>query len=973
MNKSTIVFSNWKCRRLKFLASLAAAGCVLLFANRCAGEVAWWDTDHDERAQLIVQNQSSNTLYAGYPVAESLDTGTLVSAGDMLASGNDLRIIYYNGASNVELDRRIIYMNSDTTLVWFAVQQDIAPSAADSNYWMYYNHPSASAPNVDIDSIFVPPKDGYSAALYFFESGSGTTLEDTSGNDNDGTVNNMDNTNWVEGKHSLGLHFDGSSEYISVPDDAILDIEDEITLETWFKLDNAFGPDSENYDMSLLEKGPYGLRLDHVTGELVFSLSGWTVEYDSPQSEIYSLALYNGKLFAGTGESGIVHTFDGATWSSEDITDEKDVMCLCVYGGKLYAGTGEAQGIGGGKIYVYDGISWVLEYDTPSKNIRSMAVYRDTLFAGSGNSGLVYKFDGTSWSSQDITNDWDIFSLRVYNNKLYAGTGNPSAQGKGYFYSYDGTWSLEYDSPSKNIYSMAVYTDTLFATSGDEGLVYKFDGTSWSSEDITSQKDVLSIFVYSGKLYAGTGTFGSPIGAGLIYEYDGSSWSLSYNTPQKDVFSLGDYNGLLYLGTGNSGIIYTYPDEAVLASAQGLWNAAQFYHVAGTFDGSDMKIFVDGILDTSNSVSVIIDKDTSALMIGGGIDTTFFRGSLDGMGVSGVARTDFWYAKISPEPTVALAGTGTYTSMGDINRSTSDGNIAIYWRSVSGRTYDVFYCDTLQGTYTDVADVVASGDTTSWTDDGSATGTHPDSVVARFYRVECQTGALSRNTTGKMKRSIVSGMQLVSNPFIPYNSSIQSVLGGQLTGAADEGYADRVWKYDTDIDDYVFAWLVAGVGAPYDGKWWSSQDFEESTMDLGPDCGFWIQSRNAAQEMTFVGEVSDTSDRVISIVSGMQLFGSPYPDTVLLKNSDLIEDGATGATTELNADRIWWWDPDSTKYDYAWLVDDTGGPNDSLWWDSDPWGETSITLRPGEGYWYQTRGNPFTWSYSKPYDAPPNP
>ena len=968
MNKSTIVFNNRKRTTLKFFASLLAAGCVLLFANRCAGDTAWWDTDYDQRIQLIVQNQSSNTMYAGYPVAESLDTGTLVSAGDMLPTGDDLRIVYFNGSSNVELDRRIIYMNSDTSRVWFAVQQDISASAADSNYWMYYNYPSASAPTVDIDSIFVPPKDGNTVALYFFESGSGTTLEDTSGNANDGALQNMDNTNWVEGKHSLGLHFDGSSEYVSVPDDPTLDISDEITLETYFRLVDAFGPDSENYDMSLLEKGPYGLRLDHVTGELVFSLSGWTVEYDSPQSDIYSLALYNGKLFAGTGESGIVHTFDGATWSGEDITDEKDVMCLCLYGGKLYAGTGDAQGSGGGKIYVYDGISWSLEYDTPSTGIRSMAVYRDTLFAASGDEGLIYKFDGTSWSSKDITNDEYISSLQVYNNKLYAGT-----LGRGLFYSYNGAWFLEYNSPSEDIYSMAVYTDTLFAGSGNEGLVYKFDGASWSSEDITSQKDVLSLFVYSGKLYAGTGAFRSGIGAGLIYEYDGSSWSVSCNTPQEDVFSLGDYNGLLYLGTGNSGIIYTYPDEQVLASAQSLWNAAQFYHVAGTSDGSDMKIFVDGILDTSNSVTMIIEKDTSSLMIGGGIDTTFFRGSLDGMGISGVARTDFWYGQISPEPSVSAGQAVTYTSMGEIARSTSNGDVTVKWRSVSGKTYDVFYCDTLQGTYTDVADVVASGDTTSWTDDGSATGTHPDSVVARFYRVECQTGALSRNTTGKMKRSIASGMQLVSNPFIPDSSSIQSVLGGQLTGAADEGYADRVWKYDTATDDYVFAWLVAGVGAPYDGKWWSSQDFEESTMDLGPDCGFWIQSRNGAQEMTFVGEVSDTSDRAISIVEGMQLFGSSYLDTVLLKYSELYEDGATGAPSELNADRVWWWDPDSSEYDYAWLVDSTGSPSDGLWWDSDPWGEASITLRPGEGYWYQTRGDPFTWSYLKPYDAPPNP
>ena len=442
-----------------------------------------------------------------------------------------------------------------------------------------------------------------------------------------------------------------------------------------------------------------------------------------------------------------------------------------------------------------------------------------------------------------------------------------------------------------------------------------------------------------------------------------------HNTKNRDLFV--DYvkSDVTYSTQASSGDMTSTVIDYFWLSGEGGWSSVRwnddettgdikyqvYYDVSGT-----PTIVPDGDLPNNSS-----GFDDSPIDISG-LDTTtynklYIKATLTDVGGSPLLQD--WTCEAGfTIPTIA-----------GIARATSDGDMTISWGSISGKTYDVYYSDTLQGTYTDVADVVASGDTTSWVDDGSATGSHPDSVVARFYKVECQTGGMSRSTTGKIKRAIASGMQLVSNPLVPFDSSIQSVLGGQLTGAPDEGYADRVWKYDTEVDDYVFAWLVDGVGAPYDGKWWSSQSFEQSSMDLGPDCGFWIQSRNGTQEITFVGQVSDTSDRVISIVDGMQLFGNAYPDTVLLKDSELYEDGATGAPSELNADRVWWWDPDSSYYDYAWLVDSTGSPSDGLWWDSDPWGETSITLRPGQGYWYQARGNPFTWSYLKPYDVPPNP
>ena len=305
-------------------------------------------------------------------------------------------------------------------------------------------------------------------------------------------------------------------------------------------------------------------------------------------------------------------------------------------------------------------------------------------------------------------------------------------------------------------------------------------------------------------------------------------------------------------------------------------------------------------------------------------------------------------------------------------RDTANEDISITWASVSGRKYEVLFSNSLQGSY-QVAEVVEASDTFSfWADDGSSTGDHPSDVIARFYKVKLERGPISRNTVGKMTRHLTSEMSLVSVPLVPYSLSIQDVISTQLTGAPDEGYADRVWEWNAPTQSYNHAWLVAGVGEPFDGKWWDSREFRESEMELPPGRGFWIQSRNGEQSVTFVGQVFDDSSLVIEIGYPMQLVGSCYPDTVRLVDSELREDGATGRPSELTADRVWLWDESQRVYDYAWLVDSVGPDFDGKWWDSDPWGETSITLRPGVGYWFQLRNETFTWTYPKPYAEPPN-
>jgi Concanavalin A-like lectin/glucanases superfamily/Pectate lyase superfamily protein len=64
------------------------------------------------------------------------------------------------------------------------------------------------------------------------DAGSGSSLADGSGYENDGTINGP---SWATGIAGKGLSFDGTNDYVSVPDDDSLDITDAVTLSCWVK------------------------------------------------------------------------------------------------------------------------------------------------------------------------------------------------------------------------------------------------------------------------------------------------------------------------------------------------------------------------------------------------------------------------------------------------------------------------------------------------------------------------------------------------------------------------------------------------------------------------------------------------------------------------------------------------------------------------------------------------------------------
>lgn len=91
--------------------------------------------------------------------------------------------------------------------------------------------------------VAVTPSTSGLVGYWSFNEGSGTTVDDSSGNGNDGTF--VNSPTWVEGSFGNGLNFDGSSDYINVGSDDSIDFggQNQITVSAWANIESS-GSDS---------------------------------------------------------------------------------------------------------------------------------------------------------------------------------------------------------------------------------------------------------------------------------------------------------------------------------------------------------------------------------------------------------------------------------------------------------------------------------------------------------------------------------------------------------------------------------------------------------------------------------------------------------------------------------------------------------------------------------------------------------
>jgi hypothetical protein len=111
--------------------------------------------------------------------------------------------------------------------------------------------------------IPVAPDNANLAAAWNFDEGSGSAIADSSGNGNNGAA--IGGPTWVAGLVGNGaLSFDGIDDFVEVPDDPSLDIEDTLTISTWVNIVDA------SLNSFLVVKQPSGTAPDNYPGNYEF-------------------------------------------------------------------------------------------------------------------------------------------------------------------------------------------------------------------------------------------------------------------------------------------------------------------------------------------------------------------------------------------------------------------------------------------------------------------------------------------------------------------------------------------------------------------------------------------------------------------------------------------------------------------------------------------------------------------------------
>jgi uncharacterized delta-60 repeat protein len=143
-------------RRLGILL-LPAILLVPDLAQAAAPAGQWWNAAYTQRQNITV-TAGTTLIPTQYSVPFTLDHARLVATGQSLVSGNDVRVVYWNGGGWVELDRRLddqSAWNNARTQIWFRTQLAIAVGATDDNYYVYYANPGAGAPPTNWANVFL--------------------------------------------------------------------------------------------------------------------------------------------------------------------------------------------------------------------------------------------------------------------------------------------------------------------------------------------------------------------------------------------------------------------------------------------------------------------------------------------------------------------------------------------------------------------------------------------------------------------------------------------------------------------------------------------------------------------------------------------------------------------------------------------------------------------------------------------------
>lgn len=593
------------------------------YTTRPKETAAWWNESWVYRKKIPLTNSSGSTQ-SDFQIQITIDTTQYVTNNKLQNDCDDIRFTDTNGG---ELSYWIEpnTCNTTTTIAWVKVPS--IPTTGADIYW-YYGNPSANSKSSPTNT-FVKEIDGVVGAWDLDETAGATEITDKSGNNNTGVLgclgDSCANPTFSTGLFgNAGDFSDASEDYIRIPNSTSLRQQDQGTIAFWFKptvtpyLDglvtqaNSARWDSSNvlfiFNQSnnlrfLLGKYSNGSGADTITNSIItssnsitagqwhFAVGSWR-KIDTDTTEL-SLSL-NGAtpttiqhdLIVGTDKDVVIGSWG---WGQ----DPNHI--------RSYAGL----------------IDQVRYYDKVLSNQEITDLYSATL----NRQGYVT----TNYPSKEL--------VRQYNTNVSIGSLATEEIGPGpiaYWKFDEGYGQTANDSTSNN------NDGTLGATTGSAS-----DDPTWLTEDQCVSGKCLQ---FDGGDYAQVldNPKIEPSNAITVSAWIKPTSPLtSYQMIVDKQASGGSYGYTLRLNNATGKALFRiYTNSGHDALGTTVLTANKWYFIVGTYDGTNVNIYVDGKLETSTPTTGTITYDSSNLHIGRRSDGYYFQGTIDEPKIYPYARTE---------------------------------------------------------------------------------------------------------------------------------------------------------------------------------------------------------------------------------------------------------------------------------------------------------------------------------------------
>jgi hypothetical protein len=464
---------------------------------------------------------------------------------------------------------------------------------------------------------------------------------DKSGNGRDAIVKGDVNLNITgpDNKEGTAAGFNGINSWMEIPaDKSFKPGKQDFSIAVWInvpdQLNDVPGDIISQYDSVYHNGFQLSMKSNAVTTshanalQLNFGidnaqLSEW-VDCGQPGNAVcaFSLASYNGMLYAGTcvsgkDEAGHVYMYkDVNKWVDCGSPDKSNsVMSLAVFNGKLYAGTAKYRLAGsaqpesenlnfGGSIFRYEGDkNWVnCGQLSATEAIGGLIVFKGSLYASSlYRPAGFFRYDGDSkWTDCGTPGGKRVVALGVYNGYIYA-----TSYDGGYVYRYDGNLWSDCGQLGNNTqtYSFAVYYGRLYVGTWPSGRVYRFeDVNKWTDVGrLGNELEVMGMLVDNGRLIAGT------LPLAEVYSYEGDTiWKKITrldNTPDvkyRRAWTMAEIDGKVFCSTLPSGRIFSFEAGKNAISPGPV--PSGWHHVVAVRSKDHLTLYLDG-KQLSQSVS----------------------------------------------------------------------------------------------------------------------------------------------------------------------------------------------------------------------------------------------------------------------------------------------------------------------------------------------------------------------------------